>query len=107
MNEELKKKIDSVWLESDFGKWCEAVAKNEVQKANTISKQIFDSGYLMMETLEDELADKLAEVISSEAEIDEYLHLLEKENSDLVGVIIRQELFYKVSKRMYGTEKNI
>lgn len=103
MNEGLKKKIDSVWLESDYGKWCEAIAKNEVQKADTISKQIFDSGYPMIEILEDELAGKLAGLINSEAEIDEYLRLLEKENSDLVGVIIQHELFDKVSKRIENT----
>lgn len=103
MNEELKKKIDSVWLESDYGKWCEAIAKNEIQKADTIAKQIFDSGYPMIEILEDELACKLVKLVNSEAEVDEYLHLLEKENSELVGVVIQHELFDKVSKRIENT----
>lgn len=27
MNKELKQKIDNAWIQSDFGKWCKAVAK--------------------------------------------------------------------------------
>lgn len=100
MDEGLKKKIDSVWLESDYGKLCEAIAKDEHQKANAISRQIFDAGYLTIGLLENELVVKLAEFISSEEEIDEYLLLLEKENSDLVDVIIKYELFYKLSKQI-------
>lgn len=105
MNGELKQKIDNIWMQSDFGKWCEAVAKNDMQTAERISRQVLDSGYPRMEVLEDELADKLAGMMKSASDMDEYLRLLEKENSELVEVLIRQELFYMVAKHTKGTVK--
>ena len=100
MNKELKQKIDNAWRPSDFGQWCEALARDDVSSANNIFERIFDSGYIMMSLLEEELADQIAELMQSESDVDEYLMLLEKENSDLVGVLIRVELFYMVSKRL-------
>ena len=100
MNAEVKKKIDDVWLKSDFGSWCIAVADDNVNEAGAIAERIFNAGYLTMEMLEDKLATEIVELIKSEEEIDEYLKMLEKENSSLVGVIIQQELFFKVSEQL-------
>lgn len=98
MNTELKQKIDQIWRESDFGIWCFAVAGGEMEKADMIRQKLFDEGYLSMEMLENELAEKISKLVHTESEIDEYLHLLDRENSDLVNVLIHQELFYKVSE---------
>lgn len=98
MNNELKQKIDAIWLYSDFGKWCKAIASNDSKTADSLCKQIFDSGYPEMEILEDELANNIAKLMKSESDIDEYLQLVEKENSDLVSVLIKVELFYMVPK---------
>lgn len=97
MKKELKEKIDGLWLPSQYGKWCIAIADEDVEKAKTIEQQIFDSGYPMMEVLENELATELAKVFQTESQVDEYLQILEEENSSLVGVIIQHELFAKVS----------
>lgn len=105
MNKELKKKIDNAWIQSDFGKWCKAVAKNDIRTADSILKQIFDLGYPMMEILEEELAGNIASMMNSEADIDEYLQLWEDENSELVEVLIQQELFDMVSKHIESAVK--
>ena len=78
MNNELKQKIDAIWLYSDFGKWCKAIASNDSKTADSLCKQIFDSGYPEMEILEDELANNIAKLMKSESDIAEYLQLVEK-----------------------------
>lgn len=100
MKKELKKRIDDVWLNTNFGQWCVAVAEERMQDAEIIRERIFNDGYFSMEWLENELADKIAELIHDETEVDEYLELLEKENYDLVDVLIREEFFYEISKRL-------
>ena len=97
VKKELKEKIDNAWLRSDYGEWCVAVANNDEKKANEIRERVFNSKYLFLSTLEDELAYKLAELFDSEAEVEEYLRMLDRENPELVGVLIRTELFYDVS----------
>lgn len=98
MTKDLKEKIDDIWLKSDYGKWCIAVSNNDKKKADAIKEKLFESGYLYLSMVEDELANKIAEILHDEAEVDEYLQLWEDENSDLVDVMIRQDLFYQVQK---------
>lgn len=59
----------------------------------------------MMEVLEEELAGNIASMMKSEADIDEYLQLWEEENSELVEVLIQQELFDMVSKHIESAVK--
>ncbi|MBD5456201.1 MAG: hypothetical protein HDR23_06975 [Lachnospiraceae bacterium] len=100
MTAELKQKIDQAWLGTDFGKWCIALADGENEKADMLRQKMFDDGYLSILTLEDELAEKLSKLFQTESEVSEYLEMLDRENHNLGYILIRVELFFRVSKIM-------
>lgn len=49
-----------------------------------------------MYQIDAELSQKIAGTVRTESEYDASLHLLEEENSDLVGFMIEDDLFMKV-----------
>lgn len=100
MEKKLKEKIDSIWMNSDFGKWCIAVSKGDKEKADEIENKAFNAGYVVFSMLEDELVPKIAEALQKEEDVDEYLQMLECENPELVDVLIKSELFYDVSNML-------
>jgi hypothetical protein len=95
-----KKQIDDIWRKSDFGKWCNAVAKNDRKEAERINKKMFNAGYVTIEVAEYELAARIAKKMHSEKEFEEYQHALDRENPDFFEVLLGLEFFDKISRRI-------
>lgn len=93
MEEKRKKEIDRMWMDTDVGKWAVALAQERREDAESILNKIFEIHpapyeYLMMQ--EKELYKKIKKTISHE-EGKEYILKLEKENSDLVDIMVAHE----------------
>ena len=93
MNEERKKEIDRMWINSDLGKWTVALSQGHDEDADKILRELFEKypspyEYLMMQ--ERELYKKMKEALSH-TEGKEYMLKLEEENANLLDVMVAHE----------------
>lgn len=100
MTKELKEEIDAIWLESDYGMLLKAISNDDNEQSEKTWQKIFNNGYLTIEMLENELSKKIINVLDTSSQVEEYLSLLEKEENDLLDVVIKYDLFSKVEKML-------
>lgn len=94
MTKERKEYLDSIWMNTDVGKWTIALAQGQDEKADEIKDKIFEVCPSPIHALMDEEKEaykKIKAELSSKDEGKEYIQMLEKENYDLVGVMIAYE----------------
>ena len=103
MTKERKQYLDGLWMNTDVGKWAIFLAEEKHKEAENVLEDIFKRGYYdsynyLME-IEKESCQKIKNALSNIKEGKEYIQMLEKENYDLVGVMVAHEfsmleLFY-------------
>lgn len=97
MNKKRKEYIDSLWKNTELYEWILAVINEDETRAKEIKEALFNKGYFcMIEQLDDEISETISKEIKNVEEFYEYLKLLDKENSEMVGVIVSHNLFRKV-----------
>ena len=102
MIKERKEYLDSLWMNTDVGKWVTALSKGQDEKACEIMDKIFEVHPHPIQALMDEEKEaykKIKAELSSKDEGKDYIKTLEKENSDLLDIMIAYEfsmlnLFY-------------
>ena len=102
MDEARKKQLDNLWMKTDVGEWAIALSQGQDKKADEIINKIFKERpdpYWFLMNEEKELCRKIKTELSSKDEGKEYIQMLEKENYDLVGVMVAHDfsmldLFY-------------
>lgn len=96
MDKKRKEYIDSLWMDTLFGKWVLAAAAGKNEEAERIREIIFDSYPYFLEDCDRLLCEKLDAAMEYPGEMDDYLAELDKENYDLVDFIISQDIFGEV-----------
>lgn len=94
MDKKRKYQLDSIWFGTKLGKWAIALSKNDKEKADLILEEIFKQtptpyNYLMEE--EKKLTKALKNKLRDKKEGKEYLLQLEKDNSDLLDIMIAHD----------------
>ena len=93
MNAERKKEIDSMWINTDLGKWAVALSRNHDEDADKILRRLFEkypSPYEYLMTQEREIYKKMKKTLSR-TERKEYILKLEKEDTDLLDIMVAHE----------------
>lgn len=94
MTKERKKYLDSLWINTDVGKWAIALAKGQDEKTDEIMNKIFEMhprpySFLMDE--EKEVCKKIKAELSNKDEGKEYIQELEKESPELLDIMVAHE----------------
>ena len=95
MLKERKEYLDSLWMDTDVGKWVLALSKGQKEEADKIREELFDQGildpigYIMGE--ENALCDKVRAALQDPEEVNEFLDELEKCNYGLIDVMVAYE----------------
>lgn len=93
MTNDKKKRIDSILMDSKYGKWLLLVSEGKVNEAKEYAESICKKYPYTLENLEIQMSDKAKKEIKSWEELQEYLELLDKENQELVEQIIIHDVF--------------
>ena len=94
MDAKTKKYIDSVWMGSKLGQFALLSASGKIKEANAL---LLDCEYPnTLNHMNDELSKRIAEIVKTEAQFDEYLRLLDAENTELVEFMITDDLLMRV-----------
>ena len=96
MDKKRKEYIDSLWMDTLFGKWVLAAAAGRNEEAERIGDIILESYPYTLENSERLLCEKLDAAMEYPGEMEDYLAELDKENYDLVGYMISQDIFGEV-----------
>lgn len=95
MTEERKKYLDSLWLNTEVGRWTSYLADGKPDDADKVLEKAFDKGYItpyeFLMAEEKMLCEKVKSELISEAEGREYLLELEKSNYDLIDIMVAHE----------------
>lgn len=104
MTEQRKQYLDSLWVNSEVGRWAIAEAEGNKAEADGILETLFKKGYMppLEHLVEQEkaLSQKVKKELKNTAEGKEYCIALEKTNNTLVEVMIAYgfsmlDLFYE------------
>ena len=92
MTEQRKRYLDSLWMDSEVGRWSRAEAEGNQAEAEKNSEELFKKGYVspMEHLMEQEkgLSQKVKKELKNTAEGKDYCMALEKANNALVGVMV-------------------
>lgn len=92
MDKKRKEYIDSLWMDSKVGRWAKFLSEGNKDAANKITRKLFDEGHLdhnryLIEE-EKQLCQKVKFELRDAEEGKEYILELEKNNYNLVGVMV-------------------
>ncbi len=95
MTEERKKYLDSLWMDTDVGKWAIFKSEEKQEEADKILERLSREGWFLpyerLMSEEKELSEKVKSELNSMAEGKEYVLELEKSDYDLVGIMVAHE----------------
>lgn len=94
MDKSRKEYIDSLWFHTKLYKWLTLMSSGNMEEAHNFLEDLFQKGYFEpAEQIEEEGCDAILKEIGDFSEFEDYLKLLDKENYDLVDVIITRGAF--------------
>lgn len=93
MDEKRKQKIDSVWKDTDVGRWIILSADGKAKEADKMFNKVAEQRPWCFEQSEKELCLSLSRELESVEEFDDYLKALDDESTALVGFIIAHDVF--------------
>ncbi len=96
MQEDRKKKIDSLWRNTDYGQWVLSMISGEENEAEKITEKIAGKFPFTLSNCDREISKIIADEINDEAEFDEYLKALDEENPELIEFMISHDTFGSV-----------
>jgi predicted ribonuclease toxin of YeeF-YezG toxin-antitoxin module len=93
-----KDKIDSVWMDSDIGKWIQLASAGKEKEANELYVKIENDIPMNFHNELSKVCKDIAKQFKTEDEFEEYLKILDEENYDMVDFIISNDVFEEVYK---------
>lgn len=93
MDPERKKEIDKLWMETEYGQWVLNAAAGNEDEAEKLAESIFKKPPFFLESVDRELAEKIASELKYADEFDDYMKALDSEDYDLVGFMISHDTF--------------
>lgn len=102
MDKVRKKKIDNLWMNTDYGKYVLLAASEKYDEANKILEEIISKPPFSRNEVEKEISRKIAKELKNEAEFDDYMRLLDDENYELVGFMVSHDTFGYVYDLLKG-----
>lgn len=95
MTKDRKKHLDDLWMNTDVGKWASALADGRKEDADKICDELFQNGHFApVEYLldkEKKLGMAVKEELQYMGEGREYIDMIEKNNYNLVDIMIAYE----------------
>ena len=96
MDNKRKKYIDDLWKHTEYGQWVMLSAKGKTKKADDLAEKIIVNFPFSLDAIEADLSTEIAKAIDDESEFDDYMKMLDEEDSDLVEFMILHDTFGKV-----------
>ena len=93
-----KKKIDSIWKNTEIGKWIQLASSGKEKEGNELYSKIENNIPFNFHNELKKVCQDIAKQFKNESEFDEYLKLLDEENYDVVEFIISNDVFEEVYK---------
>ena len=98
MNMDKKSRIDKIWRDTDFGKWCSLLANGKTEEADSVAYSIVESTgvpeYMAaLREREKEITEKLLSELETAEDYKQYMEALDIEKPELVEIMIAYDIF--------------
>jgi len=88
-----KTKIDSIWKNTEIGKWIQNASEGNIKEANELYTKIEGDIPMGFHNELKQVCENIAKQFSNEDEFDEYMKALDKEDYEMVEFIISNGVF--------------
>lgn len=93
-----KKKVDSIWMNTEIGKWIQLASEGKEKEANELYSKIENDIPMNFHNELKKVCESIAKQFKNENEFEEYMKALDEENYNLVEFIISNDVFDEVYK---------